>query len=126
LRRAHGAIDNNPPVVDCHLRQIKVKPFDVGPSAYGLENLLAGVGPLMPVFHHLHRLPCCVAGRTQPLCVRDHFDALVDQGGFKRASDIPVHLRKERAFLLKNRDSRTKSSKELAEFKGDSPTAKND
>jgi len=33
LRRAHGAIDHNTPAVDGHLRQIKAKPFDVGPSA---------------------------------------------------------------------------------------------
>ena len=33
LRRAHGAIDHNPPAVERHFRQIKVKAFDVGPSA---------------------------------------------------------------------------------------------
>ena len=32
VRRAHGAIDNDPPTVNRH-RQIKVKPLNIGASA---------------------------------------------------------------------------------------------
>ena len=106
LRRAHSVIDHNPLVIDGHFCQIKVKTFDVGPAPQGLENLLADVGPFTSIFHHPQGLPSLVVGHTQQLHASDDFDALVDQCGFKRASDILVHLRKQGLSALKNCDSR--------------------
>ena len=91
LRSPHGGVDDNSPSVDGHVRQIESKPFDVGTSAQGLENLYTDVRLLTPVLHHPYPFPGCVVGHPQQLRARNDVDAFIDQCGFQRTTYILVH-----------------------------------